>query len=116
MYKKKNIFRRLFDFSGRITVGQFWSGIGMRIISFLCAVIIMLIVLTSVVQADEQTLIGMGNTLTLVLAVLWCMSIVKLMVRRLRDGGHSAKNLLWLLVPVVGLIVLLVQLFAKSVD
>jgi uncharacterized membrane protein YhaH (DUF805 family) len=116
MFRKKNIFQRMFDFSGILSVSQFWTEVFMLLISFLCAVVTMLIVISSTIKASEQELILLGNILVWVLVGIWCLSLIKLMVRRLRDGGHSAKKLLWLLLPVAGPVILLVLLFSRSLE
>ena len=114
LVEKKYFLWRMFTFSGYISPGQFWSEIAIRIIGYFCAVIILCIVVSSGMQADTETIIGVVNVLVPLLGVIWVIPILALTRRRLRDGGCSARNYLWLLLPVIGWIVFVVKLCAPT--
>ena len=115
LVEKKYFLWRMFTFSGYISPGQFWAEIPTRIIGFLCAVIILCIMLSASMTADTAEIVARVNILVPILGVLWMIPMVALTRRRLRDAGYSAKTFLWLLVPVAGLIVLIVRLCAPTV-
>jgi uncharacterized membrane protein YhaH (DUF805 family) len=114
LFERRNFFWRTFTFSGYISAGQFWSEIGMRLISFFCATILLCIVLSVTVPGDETAVLKAVDIGVPILGLVWVIPVIALTRRRLRDGGYSAKTYLWLLVPVVGLVVFIVRMFAKS--
>ena len=115
-YKKPNFFRRNFSFSGYMTSGEFWSEMGIRVISFLCAVILLSILIVVVVPGNTEELITVTEVAIPILAVFWAIPMVAMTRRRLRDGGFTAKTYLWLLLPAAGLIIFIVRLCAKSIE
>lgn len=115
LFKKRNFLYRTFSFSGYITAGNFWSEIGIRLIEFFCASIFLCIAVSVLVPGDTEDLIDLVHILVPALGLLWAVPIVPLTRRRLRDAGYSAKSYLWLLLPVIGWIVFIVRMFAKSV-
>ena len=114
MYKKPNIFRSLFSFSGKMGRGEFWSELGVRLISFLCACIIACIIICVTVQAEFAVLMQAVDVVVSVLGILWGLSILAMTRRRLRDAGFSAKSYLWLLLPGIGWILFVVRLCGDS--
>ena len=114
LFDKKYFLWRSFTFSGYITPGQFWSEIAIRLISFFCAVIILCMVLSAKMTGDSAEIVAMANKLVPILALLWLIPIAALTRRRLRDAGYSAKSYLWLLLPIVGWIVFVIRLCAKT--
>ena len=113
MKKKDNILRSL-KRRQVMPVGKFWSECAIGAISYLCALVVMMIVLSSVLDVDTERLTQIVNYAACVLAVLWCIPIARNSRRRLRDAGYSAKAYLWLLLPVVGWLVFLVLLCKKG--
>ena len=93
--------------------GEFWSEVGVRVIGFICAAIMLCILLAVLVPADTQELINLVDVTILILGLCWGVTIIAMSRRRLRDAGFGAKSYLWLLLPVVGWIVFLVRLCKK---
>ncbi len=114
MAKKRNFLYRLFTFSGYIGKGEFWSSMVSRLVSWFCAVVAMCIAVSVTVKGETGEIVDLCEHLAAVLAVLWAIPVVALTRRRLRDGGLSPKNYLWLLLPVIGWIVFIVRLCAPS--
>ena len=114
LFDKKYFLWRSFTFSGYITPAQFWSEIAIRLISFFCAVIILCMVLSAKMTGDSAEIVAMANKLVPVLGILWLIPVAALTRRRLRDAGYSAKSYLWLLLPIVGWIVFVIRLCAKT--
>ena len=114
LFDKKHFLWRKFTFTGYISAGQFWTEIVMRFIGFFCAAIVLCIVVSAALPLSTEETISLTRILIPVLAIAWMIPIVILSRRRLRDAGYSAKSYLWLLLPVVGWIVFLVKLCAKT--
>ena len=114
LFRKQSFLWRIFTFSGYISPSQFWTEIATRAVGFFCATIVLCIVVSAVSPADTQGTVSLVNMLVPVLGILWMIPIIVLTRRRLRDAGYSAKSYLWLLVPVVGLIVFVVRLCART--
>ena len=91
---------RIVDFAGKSTRLQFWS---FALIN---------IVISAVISAVFK-LIGVDS-------VMWIVNIVFLIAglandfRRLHDTKRSAWNLLWVLLPIIGWIILLVYFLQPS--
>lgn len=115
LFEKKHFLWRMFTFSGYISASSFWSGIPMRLIGLFCAVIVMSIVVSVTVPGETQDIIDLVHRLVPVLGVVWFVPVIPLTRRRLRDAGFSAKSYLWLLLPVIGWIIFIIRLCAKSV-
>lgn len=113
-YKKPNVFQRNFSFAGEIGVSEFWSEMGVRLIGFLCAAILVCMLITVLVPGSEEQLVKIVDVAIPVLAVLWVIPMIALTRRRLRSAGYSAKSYLWLLLPVIGWIIFIARLCAKS--
>ncbi len=114
-YQKPNFFQRNFSFKGEMSVGEFWSEMGVRIISFLCAAIMLCIAIVVMVPGETKELIVIVDISVPILAILWVIPMIAMTRRRLRDAGFSAKSYLWLLLPVIGWIVFVALLLKKSV-
>lgn len=87
----KNSFRQFSTFTGTTPRSEYWY--------FLLALFIGSAI-SSVLGDSFQTIFS------LVTIIPWAAATA----RRLRDAGESMNNFFWLLLPLVGLIVLLVQL------
>ena len=114
LFQKRYFLWRGLTFSGFISPGQFWTEIAMRIIGFFCATIVLCIVLSVSMPADVEDIVALVNILVPIMGAFWLIPIIVLTRRRLRDAGYSAKSYLWLLIPVVGLIVFVVRLCART--
>ena len=116
LVEKKYFLWRMFTFSGYISPSQFWSEIALRFIGFFCAVIMLCIGLSVAMPEEPEKISALMGMLVPILGVLWMIPIVVLTRRRLRDGGHSPKNYLWLLIPVIGWIMFVLRLCAPTVS
>lgn len=114
--RKQSFLHRTFTFSGSMTPSQFWSGLGLRLIGCICGVILVCILIAAVVPGDTEELIAVANIGVSIFGVAWLLPVIPMSRRRLRDGGFSAKTYLWLLLPVIGWIVFVARLCAKSVE
>ena len=115
-FKQQNIFQRNFSFACTMSRGLFWNEAGIRVISLLCAVVLAAVAICIIVPADVQTLTLTCEITACVLTLLWTVSLLAMTRRRLRDAGYGAKSYLWLLLPVIGWIVFICRLCAKSAD
>ena len=106
--------QRNFSFAGTMSRGLFWNEAGIRVISLLCAVVLAAVAICIIVPADVQTLTLICEITACVLTLLWTVSLLAMTRRRLRDAGYGAKSYLWLLLPVIGWIVFICRLCAKS--
>ena len=116
MFKKHNFLYRIFTFSGCVSAGEFWWGLCMRLFSFFAATIALCIFLSSVLPATAEQIIEIVNVAVPLLGIVWLIPIAALTRRRFRDGNISVKNYFWLLLPVIGWIVFIVRLCARSVN
>lgn len=113
MKRKDNILHQL-KANRRLSVATFWLEVGSRAISFFCAMIFMVIILSATVQATVQELNRICIYAAVGLGVLWSIPFIRLTRMRLRDAGFSPKAYLWLLLPVLGLIVFAGLMCAKG--
>lgn len=105
MFKKKYALMRKLRATRRMSAGSFWMEVGTRAISYLCAVIVAVMVICTIMPQAETRLNDYCTIAAACLAVLWCLPFVSLTRMRLRDAGFSAKAYFWLLLPVIGWIV-----------
>lgn len=113
-YKPRGQLWQLFTFSGYIGSGEFWAELGVRVIYFLCASILLCIGIVVVVPGNTQELIAITDVAVPILGVIWIIPVIALTRRRLRDAGYDAKSYLWLLLPVIGWIIFILRLCGKS--
>ncbi len=97
-----------------MSAAVFWSELCLKIISYFCAVIIMILILSSVLDETTERLTLIVEYVALGMVPLWCIPIARNTRCRLRDAGYTAKAYLWLLLPIVGWIVFIVLMCAKS--
>ena len=113
MYKKPHFF----SFSGRATVGEFWSSFFTSIMGCFCTIIISSIVLALTVHGEVEELAWLAEWVAMANSLFWFMHIAAVSRRRLRDAGFTAKSYLWLLMPGLGMIVFIFgRLCERSVD
>ncbi len=114
MNKKHRMLMRELRGKERMSVGIFWSECGVSVISYLCAVIVMVMILSVTLKVSTEKLNLIAEYAACGLAVLWCIPIARNTRYRLRDAGYTAKAYLWLLLPIVGWLIFIVLLLAKS--
>ena len=114
MIKRKYSILRKLKANQTMSAGIFWSECATRVVSYLCALIVMLIILSVALSVSTERLTQISEYAAIVLAVLWCIPIARNTRFRLRDAGYTAKSYLWLLLPIVGWIVFIARLCAKS--
>ena len=113
--KRKYTLLRKLQASRRMTASMFWSEFAVKVISYLCALIILMMILSVTLPVSAERLSEIMDYVAIVVAVLWCIPIARNTRFRLRDAGYTPKAYLWLLLPVIGWIAFIVILFAKSI-
>jgi uncharacterized membrane protein YhaH (DUF805 family) len=113
MKRKDDILRQLKK-NRRMSAATFWSEAGTRAISYLCAVIIMTIILSVVVPMPVQAINRICIYAAIALGVIWSIPFIRFTRMRLRDSGRSPKAYFWLLLPVLGWLVFAVLMCAKG--
>lgn len=90
--------KRYVVFSGRACRSEFWFWqLATFIVSFVISFLITLV-------TDPQT----GSLVSNLVALLVLLPNLAVAVRRLHDTGRSGWNILWGIIPIVGIIVLIV--------
>ena len=97
-----------------MTAGAFWSDCFIKAISCFCSIIVMLILLSVILPFSTERINQIAGYVSIVLAILWCIPIARNTRYRLRDAGYGPKAYLWLLLPVIGWIIFIAVLCAKS--
>lgn len=90
------------DFTGVASRSQFWW--------FALFVALGHVALNSLNVFTPDGTIYLGSSLSGLFGVVMLLPLLTVTVRRLRDAGRTWAELLWLLLPVAGLIVLIVHL------
>lgn len=90
----KEYFTRYFDFSGKTSRAGYWW-----------------VVLANIIIGFILGLLGsLGVTLSSIYSLITIIPGLAIVIRRLHDTNRSGWNLLWLLVPIIGWIILVVFL------
>ena len=110
---KYPLFRKL-KASQTMTVIAFWSECATQAIGCFCSVIGMLILLSVIIGDDMEKINRFAEYGTIALIVLWSIPVIRNTRYRLQDAGYGKKTYLWLLLPVIGWIIFIVRLCAKS--
>lgn len=101
------VFKKYAEFPGRASRPEFWWWI---LFTTLVSTLLASIPVPVWTVTDQGQL---GLTMTTTLASMWGIAVLlptlAVTVRRLRDAGYGWGNLFWLLLPVAGAIVLIVQ-------
>ena len=97
-----------------MTVSIFWSECVTQAIACFCSVIGMLILLSVIIGDDMEKIKRFAEYGTIALIVLWSIPVVRNTRYRLQDAGYGMKTYLWLLLPIIGWIVFIIRLCAKS--
>ncbi len=98
----------------RMRPAAFWSECGVRVISYLCAVIVMMILVCVLLPLKEAQLTTISYIGAAVLAVVWSIPAFRDTRYRLRDAELSTKCYFWLLLPVIGWLVFAGLMFVPS--
>lgn len=110
---KYPLFRKL-KASQTMTVIAFWSECATQAIGCFCSMIGLLILLSVVIGDDMEKINRFAEYGTIALIVLWSIPVIRNTRYRLQDAGYGKKTYLWLLLPVIGWIIFIVRLCAKS--
>jgi hypothetical protein len=110
---KYPLFRQL-KANQTMTASIFWSECVTQFIGWFCTVILMLIVLSVTVQGSVERISQIGEYAALGLGLLWCIPVIRNTRYRLKDAGYGKKTYLWLLLPIIGWIIFIARLCAKS--
>ena len=117
-------FRKYADFTGRASRPEYWWFVLFTVI--VSAALNIIGSTMSLGRFSMPMMSGYGDRYdyglgsgTNVLSSLWSLAILlpalAVAVRRLRDSGRNWTNLFWVLLPVAGVIVLIVQLCKPSI-
>lgn len=101
MEKIKNYFKFAFDFVGVASRAEFWIPFG-------------IFMLIQIVFCGLAFLGTFFQVALIILVAVLAVPNLSIMVRRLHDTDRSALNLLWLLLPVVGLLIVLIFCMEKT--
>lgn len=94
----KDYFKRYFDFLGKTDRAGFWR-----------------VVLANLLIGMILGVFGsLGETLSSAYSIITLIPGLAIAFRRLKDVNKSPLNLLWLLLPIVGWIILIVYLARES--
>ena len=94
------------EFEGRAAKAEFWW--------FILFATLVGSALGALNVATPQGVITIGSSLASVWTIAIILPTLAAAARRLRDAGHPATELWWLLVPIAGLIVLVAHLCEPS--
>ena len=104
MKRKNNILYQLKK-NRRMSVSTFWMEAGTRAISYLCALLVMTMILSATLQGTVERVNQICVYAAIGLAVLWTIPFIRFTRMRLRDIGFGPKAYFWLLLPVAGWLV-----------
>ena len=104
MKRKDNILYQLKK-NRRMSVATFWMEAGTRAISYLCAVLVMTMILSASLSGTVEQINRVCIYAAIGLALLWGVPFIKFTRMRLRDIGFGPKAYFWLLLPVIGWLV-----------
>ena len=113
MKRKDDILRQLKK-NRRMSVTTFWMEAGTRAVSFLCAVVVMVIILCVTVPGEVEELNRICILASIGLGLVWSLPFIRFTRMRLRDAGRSPKAYFWLLLPVLGWIIFAGLMCAKG--
>lgn len=99
------MWKRMFDFKGTTTVGEFWVSILFNII-----VSIALTYATGMLSESLEN----AYFILPIYSFLTILPIFSMTIRRIRDADRSPANILWLFIPLLGWLILLMVLLSKS--
>ena len=107
----KKIFSNYANFSGRTSVGDFWLGyLGALIIEMVVSFVIGFV--CGLANVSDSAMLSISG----IIALLFVIPLFAAEVRRLHDTNKSGWYMLISLIPLVGSILLLIQLCKPSVN
>lgn len=113
----KSVFSKYATFSGRATRSEYWYFYLFNILVSFGLMIVCFIIGGVAGGADGLAgALGMCNILTWIYALAVLVPGLAVGVRRLHDIGKSGWNLLWALLPLIGVLILLVFFLTDSKD
>ena len=92
-------FRKYVEFTGRATRSEFWW--------WVLFTTIVSAALGALNLATPEGVIGLGSSLAGVWSIAVLVPSLAVAVRRLRDAGRAWTDVLWILLPLAGLIMLI---------
>lgn len=102
----KTVFRKYAEFEGRATRPEFWW---FTLFSAIVAGALgSLNVTTSLNNGSDSSTVYLGASLAAFWSVAVLVPSLAVGVRRLRDTGRAATNILWILLPIAGIIILII--------
>ena len=101
MKRKDDILRQLKK-NRRMSVATFWMEVGTRAISYLCALLVMTMILSAALPGTVEQVNQICIYAAIGLALLWAFPFIRFTRMRLRDIGFGPKAYWWLLLPVIG--------------
>lgn len=110
-----SVFSKYATFSGRATRSEYWY-FGLFNIIIIWGLIGVCTLLGAIFQGSDGAFGGfmIGNILNRIYSIATIIPILAVSVRRLHDTGRSGFNLLWLFLPVIGLIIIFVYMVTGS--
>ena len=103
------MFTRMFDFKGKSKQQNFWYAV---LFNALFSLLSMCLALPFIF--DYRVFMNVAVAVTNLYDIVVFIPLLSLTVRRLHDVGYSAWSLLWLLLPVAGVVILIVFLSLPS--
>ncbi len=103
--KRKNDILRQLKKNQRMSVSTFWMEAGTRAISYLSALMVMVMILSAALPGTVEQINQICIYAAIGLALLWTIPFVRFTRMRLRDTGRSPKAYFWLLLPVIGWVI-----------
>lgn len=101
MKRKDDILRQLKK-NRRMSVATFWMEVGTRAISYLCALLVMTMILSAALPGTVEQVNQICIYAAIGLALVWAIPFIRFTRMRLRDIGFGPKAYWWLLLPVIG--------------
>ena len=94
----KDFFKRYFDFNGKTSVSGYWW-----------------VVLVNIIISTILGFLGtIGATISGIYGLVTLIPGLAIFVRRMHDTNRSGWNILWVLLPIIGWIILLVYLVSDK--
>lgn len=105
----KNFWLGITDFKGRTSVKGYWFAV----LAHTIVNIVLAIIMLSVARTRIFNVLNICFSLFQFMSVIPSLAIA---LRRLRDAGLPWTNMLWVLLPIVGAVILIVKLCKPSAD
>ena len=113
MFQRYRQMRKL-EGPRKMSAASFWSECGIKVINWLCTVIVLAMILSAALPLPVAELTRIVEYTALAMALLWLIPIARNTRYRLRDAGYGPKAYLWLLLPLIGWLIFIVLMFAGS--